>query len=74
MFSRLAAKVAANTPAGGHKSAQDKSKATAEAMYKDCTFKPNTVVTKALTEKILAVKGKQVCVCARVRVCVIGAE
>ncbi|CAM9259200.1 unnamed protein product [Ectocarpus sp. 12 AP-2014] len=57
--SRLAAKMAATTPVEGHKRAEDKSKATAEAMYKECTFSPDTVVTKALTKKILAAKGKQ---------------
>lgn len=57
-FSRLAAKATVTT--AGHKSAEDKTKATAEAMYKECTFAPNTVITKANTEKILAAKGKQV--------------
>ncbi|CAM9930155.1 unnamed protein product, partial [Scytosiphon promiscuus] len=58
--SRLAAKIAATDPSvDGHKRAEDKSKATAEAVYKECTFAPNTVVTKPLTEKILAAKGKQ---------------
>lgn len=70
-LSRLAAKIAATAPkADGHKRAEDKSKATAEAMYKDCTFAPNTVVTKPLTEKILAAKGKQVRFhCCSVSVC-----
>lgn len=59
--SRLAAKIVATSPSeDGRKRAEDKSKATVEAMYKECTFAPNTVGTKALTEKILAAKGKQV--------------
>ncbi|CAM9092724.1 unnamed protein product, partial [Ectocarpus sp. 6 AP-2014] len=57
--SRLAAKMSATTPVEWHKRAEDKSKATAEAMYKECTFSPDTVVTKALTKKIMAAKGKQ---------------
>lgn len=59
-FSRLAAKTAVTTAEAGHRRAEDKSKATAEAMYKECTFAPDTVVTKTLTDKILAAKGKQV--------------
>ncbi|CAN0075603.1 unnamed protein product [Pylaiella littoralis] len=57
--SRLAAKTAVTTPEASRKRAEDKSKATAKAMYKEFTFSPNTVPTKALTEKILAAKGKQ---------------
>ncbi|CAB1096647.1 unnamed protein product [Ectocarpus sp. CCAP 1310/34] len=57
--SRLAAKMSATTPVEWHKRAEDKSKATAEDMYKECTFSPDTVVTRALTKKILAAKGKQ---------------
>lgn len=67
--SRLAAKITAIDPSvDGHKRAEDKSKATAEAMYKECTFAPNTVITKPLTDKIMAAKGKQVCYhCCHVR-------
>ncbi|CAM9820014.1 unnamed protein product, partial [Ectocarpus fasciculatus] len=57
--SRLAAKMSATTPVEGSKRAEEKSKATADAMYKECTFAPDTVVTKALTKKIMGAKGKQ---------------
>ncbi|CAN0379291.1 unnamed protein product, partial [Laminaria digitata] len=60
--SRLASKAkakAVSSSQGGLQRAEEKTKATAESMYRECTFAPNTVGTKATTDKILAAKGKQ---------------
>ena len=60
--SRLASKAkakAVSSSQDGHLRAEEKTKATAMSMYRECTFAPNTGGTKAFTDKILAAKGKQ---------------